>query len=193
MAEDDGGTTADHHARIVRHGAKLCPYLESSLRQLQRQNISNRPRHCAGIVDSVGVAAIYGIAMSSRHPSPLSDTGERERIADAVAERLGESVTMDQVEIAVIEGCENWHEKHCPSKDLKSDLQTLVKEFTSFRAEIHGQMRMIFWGVPILLTLGGMLVAAVWKISESAQVHRHATIQDAGLPAGTAVAYSSNK
>lgn len=122
--------------------------------------------------------------MTSRHPSQLSDTGERQKIADEVAKRLGDGVTMDQVEIAVIEGCENWHEKHCPSKDLKTDLSTLVKEFTAFRSEIHGQMRMIFWGVPILLTLGGMLVAAVWKISELRLISRaHAEtyiVKDAG-------------
>ena len=80
-----------------------------------------------------------------------------------------------------------------PDFSAGEKLDAFAREFVEFRGEIKGQMRMIMWGVPLLLTLGGLLVAGVWKISESTQHPRHATIQDAGLPAGTAVAYSSNK
>lgn len=137
--------------------------------------------------------------MTARHPSPLSDTGESRAVSEAMEQ--AREVFVTEVECEKIARAEmEKHAANCPVSRLEDKLDKFVDEFVEFRGdmvefrgEIRGQLRLVMWGVPLLLTLGGLLVTGAWKISESTQHPRHATIQDAGLPAGTAVAYSSNK
>lgn len=101
---------------------------------------------------------------------PLIDTDEQKAIDDAVERAAFSEMEIKQM---ATDACEVFHEKHCPAKDLGGKLDKFVGEFVEFRGEIRGQLRMVLWGVPALLTLGGMLVAGTWAIANRATT-RHA-------------------
>jgi hypothetical protein len=132
------------------------------------------------------------------HPAidPNSDTGRNlQAVADAAAEGVLDrtpGVTSSECKLTAMSVVEEYHEKHCPSKDLGKKLDDFVGEFVEFRGEIKGQLRMVMWGVPLLLTLGGLLVTGVWRLASSQvprPVHSH-VIQDAGQSVAAGPSFS---
>ena len=139
-------------------------------------------------------------AHNRRHNDPKLDTGAHEAIGEAVDQALegvatkAEALQMARDEVAA------YHRDHCPARGLEKKFETLsaglndfTGEFKEFRGEIRGQLRLVMFGVPLLMTLCGMLVAGAWTLATRTNPAKHSAVEvkDAGawVAAGTGSRY----
>lgn len=106
---------------------------------------------------------------STSKRDPKLDTGEQAAIAEAVGDALGRAArdaAQASTQRAVIaQVVAEYHGAHCPAQGLAGRLDVFVGEFKEFRGEIRGQLRMVMFGVPVILTLFGLLAAGVWTVA----------------------------
>lgn len=144
------------------------------------------------------------------HHRDLTDTGESRAVSEAMREAREVFVTEVECMANARQVVREEHDLMCPAKDMKASIKSVedaigeVKtQFAEFQGVFTAKMNNLEKQVDRWFTRGVVVVGLIFTIvggvwAVSSVVHsgvKHSSIEsrDAGLPAGTAVAYSSNK
>lgn len=144
------------------------------------------------------------------HRRDLTDTGESRAVSEAMEQAREVFVTEVECLANARQVVREEHDLMCPAKDMKASLKSVEDAIVQIKTQFAGfegvftakmdglqdQVNKLFTRTVAVLGIVAVLIGGVWALSSV--VHggsKHSSIEsrDAGLPAGTAVAFTLNK